>query len=95
MADVATLSILQDGARRHAALVVGQLQGALGSRVAVEQAKGLLAERLGIDVAAAFEVLRGYARRWRTTIGEVAQRVVDGRLTAERLLAESRKAEAD
>ena len=49
---------------------------ALESRVAIEQAKGILAERLGLDVEAAFEVLRRQAREQRRPISEVAGGVV-------------------
>lgn len=57
-------------------LAVGQLTSALESRVAIEQAKGILAERLGLDVDAAFEVLRRQAREQRRHIADVAAGVV-------------------
>lgn len=57
-----------------------QLRNALDSRVVIEQAKGLLAERRRVDVGAAFDLLRAYARGHNTKIGEVAARVVDGSL---------------
>jgi hypothetical protein len=49
MADIAAIALLQERAVRQAHGVVGQLQGALSSRVIIEQAKGVLAERAHID----------------------------------------------
>ena len=53
-----------------------QLEQALGSRVVIEQAKGVLAERLGIGVDAAFDVLRRAARSNRMKLRTLAERVV-------------------
>jgi len=53
-----------------------QLHVALESRVAIEQAKGVLAERLKTTPDAAFEVLRSAARRRRMPLREVAAAVV-------------------
>jgi AmiR/NasT family two-component response regulator len=53
-----------------------QLQHALDSRVAVEQAKGMLAERLGVSVDDAFELLRSTARSHRRRVHEVALAVL-------------------
>jgi hypothetical protein len=53
-----------------------QLQEALDSRVVIEQAKGILAERYQIDVDEAFRLLRRTARSNRTRIHDVARRVI-------------------
>lgn len=53
-----------------------QLQTALESRVLIEQAKGVLAARHGIDIHTAFEVLRRAARSNRVKIRDLAARVV-------------------
>ncbi|MGZ3147269.1 GAF and ANTAR domain-containing protein [Lentzea chajnantorensis] len=75
-ANVATISILQVRALRHSEMVTEQLQNALNSRIVIEQAKGILAERLQIDVADAFSLMRTHARNSNQLLSEVAQHVV-------------------
>ena len=57
-------------------LAVVQLSAALESRILLEQAKGMLAERHGDDLDAAFARLRVTARQQRRTLREVAEEVV-------------------
>jgi GAF domain-containing protein len=76
LVDVATIGLLQERTIRRGELLTEQLQGALNSRVVIEQAKGALAQIHGISVDAAFERLRGYARRNGRRLSEVAQTVV-------------------
>jgi hypothetical protein len=78
LADVATIGLLQQRAIRDRDVLTTQLQSALNTRVLIEQAKGVLAERLHLDVSAAFEVLRGEARRRNRRLSELAQAIVDG-----------------
>jgi AmiR/NasT family two-component response regulator len=59
----------------------GQLQQALDSRIAIEQAKGVLAERYGITVEEAFRVLRRSARSNRMRLHDLAARVVESSST--------------
>ena len=54
-----------------------RLQMALNSRVLIEQAKGVLAERSRITPAEAFVVMRSYSRRQKRTLTSVAAAVVD------------------
>jgi hypothetical protein len=65
--------------RRERLVTVG-LQQALDSRVVIEQAKGVLVERGGLDPATAFDRLRRYARAHREQLADVARRVLDGGL---------------
>jgi hypothetical protein len=60
-----------------------QLQHALSSRISVEQAKGILGERLGLDMDGAFALLRYAARGERMKLHELAQAVVDNDETPE------------
>lgn len=86
LADVATIGILAQRGLHQAELLAAQLQGALTSRIVIEQAKGVLAERRAIDVDEAFELLRGYARRRNLRLSDVAREVAEGSATASELL---------
>jgi AmiR/NasT family two-component response regulator len=57
---------------------IEQLEFALQSRIAIEQAKGVLAERFGWSVGTAFEVLRSAARGARMNIHQLARDIVPG-----------------
>ena len=85
LADVASIAIVQDQATREAAIREGQLQHALNSRIAIEQAKGMIAERGGVDMDAAFTQLRRFARNNNRGLTEVAGALVAGTLSIDRL----------
>jgi GAF domain-containing protein len=85
LADVATIALLQHRAIDDAQILAEQLHVALNSRVAIEQAKGVIAERAGIRMDEAFGLLRRYARARQRLLAEVAQDVAEGRLGAEDL----------
>lgn len=82
LADVATIGILSERAIRRGEVVTEQLQSALNSRVVIEQAKGVIAQRTGVDMGAAFAVLRSYSRNNNVRLGEVARRLAEGDLDA-------------
>jgi PAS domain S-box-containing protein len=67
------------GEARHRGDLVLQLQGALDSRILVEQAKGVLMEREGLSARAAFERLRRHARARSRKVDDVAREVIAGR----------------
>jgi GAF domain-containing protein len=79
-ADLAALSITQHRASAEAQRLNEQLSAALTSRVVIEQAKGVISERAGTDLAEAFARLRSHARNHNLRLTEVAQAAIDGTL---------------
>ncbi len=86
MADIAAVALVQERLVRESRGLATQLQGALTSRVVIEQAKGLLAERGQIGVEAAFALLRSFARSQNRRLSDVARDLIDGKLDTTRLL---------
>jgi len=80
LADVATIAILQHRASTQAQVVNQQLQHALNSRIVLEQAKGMVAEREGLDMEQAFTSLRKYARNHNLRLVDVAEAIIAGSL---------------
>jgi GAF domain-containing protein len=78
LADVATIAILQERSIARAEALTEQLQGALNSRIVIEQAKGALSRLEGITVDEAFERLRERARSSRQRLVDVAAIVLAG-----------------
>jgi GAF domain-containing protein len=77
-ADLATLSIIQHRTAAEAQRLNEQLSAALASRVVIEQAKGVIAERFDVDLAEAFSRLRSYARNHNRRLTDVARAAIDG-----------------
>ncbi|MEU8372191.1 ANTAR domain-containing protein [Micromonospora sp. NPDC048894] len=75
---MATIGLLQHRAIHRRDILTEQLQTALNSRVLIEQAKGVLAERLQVDVGQAFAILRDGARSRNRRLSELSQAIVDG-----------------
>jgi transcriptional regulator with GAF, ATPase, and Fis domain len=78
LADVSTIAILQERVTRSREVLASQLQAALNSRIVIEQAKGILAERDGVDMGTAFERLRRKARSSNRRLADLAGDVVEG-----------------
>jgi GAF domain-containing protein len=94
LADVATIAIVSERAVRRAEVVNEQLQSALHSRVIIEQAKGVLAGGGALDMDAAFDRLRRYARNRGLRLSEVARQVVETDLAAAVLSSDSTRKSA-
>ncbi|OXM58353.1 ANTAR domain-containing protein [Amycolatopsis thailandensis] len=92
LADVATIGMLNHQAIAKLTTTTGQLQGALTSRVIIEQAKGLVSARLEISPEAAFLLLRRYARGHNMKIGELCASLMSRRLTVGELTVSPSKA---
>jgi GAF domain-containing protein len=76
LADIAAIGLLQERAIRRGELLTEQLQGALHSRVVIEQAKGAIAQAHGVSVDDAFTMIRNYARRTNRRLVDVAHTIL-------------------
>jgi transcriptional regulator with GAF, ATPase, and Fis domain len=89
LADAATIGILQERSVRQQVDVAGQLQGALNSRIVIEQAKGVVAEQQKVSMEDAFAMLRGYSRSTHIPLSDVARAVIDRSLSSATLRSAS------
>lgn len=78
MADVATIGLLQQRAIHDRDVVTRQLENALNSRILIEQAKGVLAERLQVSMEDAFTTMRTGARNRNLRLVALAEAIVSG-----------------
>jgi transcriptional regulator with GAF, ATPase, and Fis domain len=85
LADIATIGVLQARAIHDSHIISTQLQTALESRIAIEQAKGIIAEHLTITIDDAFAALRNHARAANGKLTETARAVVSGALRPDAL----------
>ncbi|NEK87550.1 GAF and ANTAR domain-containing protein [Blastococcus saxobsidens] len=92
LADVASVAIVQDKVKSDQRTVNEQLQAALQSRIVLEQAKGVLAQKGSLQMDEAFAALRRYARDHNLRLTAVAEAVVTRALPAQQLLAHARGA---
>ncbi|MDC0773151.1 GAF and ANTAR domain-containing protein [Streptomyces sp. HD] len=78
LADVATITILQQRTLEQSHVENSQLETALTSRVLIEQVKGVLAERWNTSVDDAFAAFRAYARTRHLRLADLATRIISG-----------------
>ena len=90
LADVATISLVQDRAARNASLREQELQHALESRIVIEQAKGIIAESAKVDMDEAFRQLRAFARNANRGLTGVATDLLAGLLSPSAFLPPAR-----
>ncbi|MEV6912436.1 ANTAR domain-containing protein [Amycolatopsis sp. NPDC051071] len=87
LADIATIGMLNHRAIAGLTATSEQLQGALSSRVIIEQAKGLVSARLEIGPDEAFLLVRRYARGHNQRISELCERLVSRRMSVSDLVS--------
>jgi GAF domain-containing protein len=85
LADIACIGLIQERAIRRGEVLTEQLQGALNSRIVIEQAKGAIAQARGISVDEAFARIRSYARNHHQRLTDVAHAIVAEPATAAQL----------
>jgi hypothetical protein len=91
LADIATIGILQQRTLSRSSLLAENLQRALNTRIVVEQAKGVLAERGQMPMEETFNLLRDYARSHNLKLSELARSVVYPPSLADEVLASRRR----
>ncbi|OJF12888.1 ATP-binding protein [Couchioplanes caeruleus] len=78
LANVTTVGLLQHRTLAQRRVLGEQLRHVLNSRVLIERAKGLVAERLDIDIDTALDELLRHSARVGQPLGEIAHAVLDG-----------------
>jgi GAF domain-containing protein len=85
LADIATIAIIQYQVASNARTLNLQLSHALESRVAIEQAKGIISTSAGVDMTDAFQRLRSHARNHNLHLSRLAADVSEGSVLPEDL----------
>jgi serine phosphatase RsbU (regulator of sigma subunit)/GAF domain-containing protein len=89
LADVATIAILHHREARDIQVLNEQLHHALNSRIVIEQAKGIVAEQLGLEMDQAFSALRNHARAHKLRLIDLAHDVITGAVAGGSLESEA------
>ena len=80
LADVASIAVVQSHANQQPDGRAGRLDHALDSRIVIEQAKGMIAEQLTLDMHEAFKALRAHVHANNLSLTATARRLVTGTL---------------
>ncbi|WP_052721163.1 GAF and ANTAR domain-containing protein [Actinoplanes rectilineatus] len=80
-ADLTTIALLQHRAITARRTLAEQLQAAFTTRLDIERAKGMLAERFGINTEDAFNRIRNRARNTNRKIADLAREINTGKAT--------------
>ncbi len=91
MADIATIGILHQRVVRDSRDFSSQLELALESRIAIEQAKGIVAEHNRVSVDRAFEVIRRFTRDQNRLLSDTARQIIDGTISPSELPREAHR----
>jgi GAF domain-containing protein len=86
LTDVAAIGLLQERMIREGEVLTEQLQGALNSRIAIEQAKGAVAQAAGVTVDDAFTAIRRHARDHNRKLTDLAHAITTEPGLAARIL---------
>jgi AmiR/NasT family two-component response regulator len=89
LANVTAIALTQSRALREADEMVLQLQRSLARRIATEQAKGMVAKRLGVEINEANNLLLNFAKNANRRMSEVALDIVEGQMPINRISPES------
>jgi transcriptional regulator with GAF, ATPase, and Fis domain len=82
LADLASVGLGQQIVLMDPQQLAGQIERAMRSRVAIEQAKGMLSVQADINMDQAFTLMTNYGRRHSIYVTEIAKRILDRKLSA-------------
>ena len=74
--DIATIGLIQVDMGRRQDVLLDQLEAVLELRIAIEQAKGMVAQIRGITPPEAFVLMRGYATEHHHRLTELVHAVI-------------------
>ena len=85
LANLAAVGLAQQAAPVNPRDLAEEVESAIHGRIAIEQAKGMLAVQAGITLEAAFELMSRFAQRNQMFVKNVARDVVERRIDASQM----------